>query len=202
MLSWIGDLAAWIRTAAAVLRLTGRLVLVDLHPLFNMVDRLDPLYLDFPYLDDGPRRLEDQGGPYADPAARTVHDATVELGHSLGEVVTSAVQAGLSIEQLGEHVAVESDVGRGLLPRGPDGLLRWRRFDELLPVNLQPPGAQAGLTHDSSQSGRRVTGRDDTGPQRRLSGRDAASWVPPAPEHQELHVSSTTHRAVRAVRAC
>ena len=47
---------------------------------------------------------------------------------------TAAAGAGLVVEQLGEHVAVESDFGRGLLPRDADGLLRWRRDGELLPV--------------------------------------------------------------------
>lgn len=63
-----------------------------------------------------------------------MHNETVEFGHSLGDVVTSAATAGLVVEQLGEHAAVESDVGRGLLPREADGLLRWRRDGELLPV--------------------------------------------------------------------
>jgi hypothetical protein len=58
----------------------------------------------------------------------------VEFGHSLGEVVTSAAGAGLVVQQLGENLAVESDVGRSLLPRDGDGLLRWRQDGELLPV--------------------------------------------------------------------
>jgi SAM-dependent methyltransferase len=134
VISWIGDMTGWMRTAAAVLCPGGRLILIDLHPLFNMVVAVDPLRLDFPYVNDGPRRLEDQGGSYAAPTARTVHNTTVEYGHSLGEVVTAAARADLVIEQLGEHVAVESDVCRGFLPRDTDGLLRWRYDGELLPV--------------------------------------------------------------------
>lgn len=134
VIGWVGDVTGWMRTAAAVLRPGGRLVLIDLHPLFNMVESVDPLRFDFPYINDGPRRFEDQGGSYADPAAATVHNATVEFGHSLGEVVTAAARAGLVVEQLGEHFAVESDIGRGLLPRDTDGLLRWRYDGELLPV--------------------------------------------------------------------
>jgi SAM-dependent methyltransferase len=134
VLSWIEDLDGWMSTAVSVLRPAGRLVLVDLHPLFNMVERIEPLHLDFPYVNDGPRRLTDQAGSYADPDARTVHNVTVEFGHSLAEIVTAAARAGLRVEQLGEHVAVESDVGRGLLPRDPDGMLRWRHDGELLPV--------------------------------------------------------------------
>ena len=44
VLCWIGDLTGWMRTAAAVLRPAGRLVLIDAHPLFNMADRVEPLH--------------------------------------------------------------------------------------------------------------------------------------------------------------
>lgn len=134
VISWIGDLDAWMRTAQALLRPGGRLVLLDMHPLFAAADAVDPLHLDFPYADVGPQRLEAQSGSYADPSAVTEHDTTVEHGHSLGEVVTAAVRAGLVVQELGEHLAVESDVGRGLLPRDEDGLVRWRQDGVLLPV--------------------------------------------------------------------
>jgi hypothetical protein len=49
-------------------------------------------------------------------------------------LVTAAVNAGLVIEHLGEHVAVESDTGRRLLSRDQDGLMRWRQDRELLPI--------------------------------------------------------------------
>jgi len=133
VLGWIEDIGAWMRTAAAVLRPGGRLALIELHPLFNMAESVDPLRLDFPYAYDGPRHFS-AAGSYAAPGAETEHNDTVEFGHSLGEVVTAAAAAGLRIERLGEHLAVESDVGRGLLSRDADGLLRWRVDGELLPV--------------------------------------------------------------------
>jgi SAM-dependent methyltransferase len=134
VVSWIGDMSAWMRTAAAVLRPGGRLTLIDMHPLFNMAVSAEPLRLDFPYVNDGPRRFEDQGGSYADPSAVTVNNVTIEYGHSLGEIVTAAAQAGLVVEHLAEHVAVESDVGRHLLAPDEDGLLRWRYDGQLLPI--------------------------------------------------------------------
>lgn len=85
------------------------------------------------WCNDGPRRFE-QPGSYALPDAHTIHNVTYEHGHSLGEVVTAAVEAGLVIERLEEHVEVETDVGRGLLRPEEDGLLRWRVDGELLPV--------------------------------------------------------------------
>ncbi len=134
VLGWIGDLTAWMRTAYTLLRPRGRLALVDMHPLFGMAASIDPLVLDFPYVDDGPRTSTDGHGSYAMPAADTTHDTTVEFGHSLGEIVTSAVQAGLVVEQLGEHVEVDFESGRGLLRPDADGRYRWRRDGELLPI--------------------------------------------------------------------
>jgi SAM-dependent methyltransferase len=134
VVSWIGDMSAWMHTAATVLCPGGRLALIDLHPLFNMAVSAQPLRLDFPYVNDGPRRFDDQSGSYADPDAVTVNNVTIEYGHSLGEIVTAAAHAGLIIEHLTEHVAVESDVGRRLLPPDEDGLLRWRYDGQLLPI--------------------------------------------------------------------
>ena len=134
VLSWIGDLDGWMCTAAAVLRPGGRLSLIDCHPLYNMADSVSPMHFDFPYINDGPQHLAGQSGSYAQPDAATVHNTTVEYGHSLGEIVTAAVHAGLIVDRLEEHVAVESDGGRGLLARDTDGLLRWRHDGQLLPI--------------------------------------------------------------------
>src|SRR3712207_3745499 len=49
VISWIDDLRAWMGSVAGTLRPGGRLVLVEIHPVFNMIERLDPLTLDFPY---------------------------------------------------------------------------------------------------------------------------------------------------------
>src|SRR4051794_25241614 len=69
VLTWIGDLGAWMRSVAASLRPGGRLVLVEIHPLLAMVAGTDPLRLDFPYAFDGPRRF-DEDGSYAAPDAQ------------------------------------------------------------------------------------------------------------------------------------
>ena len=133
VLGWIEDVDGWMRTAAAVLRPGGHLALTDMHPLFLMADSVDPLRLDFPYGNDGPRTFTESGS-YAAPEAETLHNTTVQFAHSLGEIVNAAIAAGLRLEHLGEHVEAETDVGRGLLPRGTDGLVRWRVDGELLPI--------------------------------------------------------------------
>src|SRR5919107_3419688 len=55
VLVWIDDVRAWMRSAAAALRGGGKLLLVEIHPLAQMVARTTPLTFDFPYSDDGPR---------------------------------------------------------------------------------------------------------------------------------------------------
>jgi len=133
VLGWIGDLDAWMHSVAVALRPGGRLVLVEHHPVFLMVASVDPLVVDFPYAYDGPREF-DEPGSYADPEAAVAATKTVEYAHSLGEVVTAAVGAGLRVEALHEHLDAARD-GRGdILAREEDGRCRLRIGGEVLPI--------------------------------------------------------------------
>ena len=132
VLCWIGDLDAWMRGAAMALRPGGSLVLVDLHPVLQMVASLDPLVVDWPYGGGEPHR-ETATGTYADADLTTPPQETIQYPHSLGEIVTAAATAGLTVRHLGEHVAVEIDP-RGMLPRGEDGRYRFPFGDSDLPV--------------------------------------------------------------------
>lgn len=134
VLCWIDNLDEWMRQARAVLKPSGRLVVIDLHPLFLMADSVDPLVFDFPYAAAGPQRFENQAGSYALPEAITEHNSTTEFAHSLGEIVTAAIASGLTISHLGEHLAVETDGHRGLATREDDDLMRWRHTDQPLPI--------------------------------------------------------------------
>jgi SAM-dependent methyltransferase len=120
ILCWIDDVDAWMRSVAGTLRPGGRLLLVDGHPLANAIERLDPLELDFPYAYDGPRTFTSDGS-YAGGGEPTTN---VQYGHSLGEIVTAAVDAGLRIVRLVEHLDSPLLVPGGAAVRDPDG--RWR----------------------------------------------------------------------------
>lgn len=133
VLTWIGDLDAWMAGVAAALRPGGRLALVDLHPLFNAVGSLDPLVLDFPYADAGPVRF-DEPGSYANAGAEVEATTTVEHAHSLGEIVTAAIGAGLRVEALREHLESTFDPRGTLLAREDDGLYRLRLGGMPVPV--------------------------------------------------------------------
>ena len=132
VLVWIDDVRAWMRSAAAALRGGGKLLLVDGHPLYSMLESADPLRFDFPYVNDGPRAF-DEPGSYAGAELDVAATASVNYGHSLGEIVNDALAAGLKIEHLEEHVDADFDPRGDVLPREDDGRYRLRIDGELLP---------------------------------------------------------------------
>jgi SAM-dependent methyltransferase len=133
VICWIEDLAAWMRSAHTALRPGGRLVLVEIHPLYNMIAGREPFALDFPYAFDGPRRFEEPGS-YADRDAEVAVATEIVYGHSLGEIVTAAVGAGLRIDALHEHLEADMDPRGDVLTRDDDGRYRLELTGERLPV--------------------------------------------------------------------
>jgi len=133
VLCWIDDIAAWMRSVASVLRPGGRLVLIDTHPLTNMVADEPPFSLDFPYAFDGPHEF-DEPGSYANPDAEVAATKSVEFAHSLGEIVTAAVAAGLCVDVLTEHLEATQAPREHVLVREADGLLRLRVDSKPLPI--------------------------------------------------------------------
>jgi SAM-dependent methyltransferase len=133
VLVWIADVRAWMRSAAAALRGGGKLLLVECHPLYSMIESADPLRLDFPYVGDGGPRAFDEPGSYAGADLSVAATATVNYAHSIGEVVNAALAAGLKIEHLEEHVDADFDPRGSILAREDDGRYRLRLDGELLP---------------------------------------------------------------------
>ncbi|MER5415390.1 MULTISPECIES: class I SAM-dependent methyltransferase [Streptomyces] len=132
ILCWIGDLDAWMGGAASALRPGGSLVLVDLHPAFQAVATLDPLVVDWPYGGGEPHH-ETLTATYAEPGLSLPPQESVQYPYSIGEIVTAAAGAGLTIKHLGEHVAAEFDP-RGILSAGEDGRYRLPFGDSHLPI--------------------------------------------------------------------
>ena len=122
---WISDLAQWMRSIATTLRSGGRLVLVDLHPAYAMIGSRDPLVVDFPYSFDGAHAFREPGS-YANQAAPVQATTSVSFAHDLGEIVNTALDAGLCIERLFEHLSCAFDPRGSLAEREPDGRYRLR----------------------------------------------------------------------------
>jgi SAM-dependent methyltransferase len=130
VLCWIADVERWMRSVRSTLRPGGRLVLVELHPVFQMVESADPLRLDMPYAFDGPHSFDEEES-YAGVSAG---GQNVNYAHSLGEIVSAAVNAGFRIDALQEHLDVAFDPRGNVLSREEDGRHRLRVTGQPLPV--------------------------------------------------------------------
>jgi SAM-dependent methyltransferase len=131
---WAHDLSRWMAAAARLLRPGGRLVLIDLHPLYAMFGTLQPPVVDFPY-GGGAVLAFDEGGSYDDPKAPVASTEAAVAAWDVGEHVAAAIGAGLTIEHLEEHLASDHDP-RGLLAADADGLYRLRLGPSQPPVPL------------------------------------------------------------------
>jgi SAM-dependent methyltransferase len=133
VLCWIADLDAWMRSVRSTLRPDARLVLVDLHPFFEMVETTDPLSLDLPYAFDGPHEFEEEES-YAGVSTGPGGGRNICYQHSLGEIVTAAVRAGFRIDALHEHLDAAFDPRGSVLTREDDDRFRLRVTGQPMPV--------------------------------------------------------------------
>jgi SAM-dependent methyltransferase len=133
VLCWIADVDAWMRSVHATLRPGGRLILIDTHPLQDMVDTPAPLTFDMPYANDGGHRF-DGDGSYALPDAKLPAGGSVYYAHSVGEITTAAADAGLHIDALTEHLSCSFEHRTGIPRREDDGWWRLRANGMPLPL--------------------------------------------------------------------
>jgi SAM-dependent methyltransferase len=100
-LTWLPDIDRWARTAAALVEPGGVLYVVEIHPfLWPFGDSPEP-ELAYPYF--GVVESDDAFGSYTDRALPTEHNHVLERNWAMGDVITAAVRAGMTIELVGEH---------------------------------------------------------------------------------------------------
>ena len=105
VLFWLPDVVRWAQVVAQCLRPGGVSYIVELHPVCGIFEQRDSA-ADFvvrrPYFTPKePLRIEEEGS-YADNDARLEYRVTYSWPHSLGEVVTALIDAGLRIDFLHE----------------------------------------------------------------------------------------------------
>ncbi len=126
VLGWLPDIAGWARVAARYVKPGGFLYVTEIHPVAQVFESegVTPgeLKLAYPYWSHRAPISFEVKGSYADPTAPT--DGLVEHGwdHSLGEIVSSVIEAGLRLEFLHEFDFVEWPVE--FLVKGEDGRFR------------------------------------------------------------------------------
>jgi SAM-dependent methyltransferase len=133
-LCWLPSVSRWARVVADVLHPGGRLFIREGHPvLWSLAgEREDDLIvIEYPYFERDEPTIFDQGGTYVATEAEFEHTITHEWNHGLGEIVTSLLDAGMTITGLTEHDSVPWEALPGHMDRieGDEWRLRdrpWR----------------------------------------------------------------------------
>ena len=109
-INWLPDLRRWAEIVAQFLNPCGGLYLAEGHPCAHvfddetrMPDGMPGYYI--PYFVGQPLRFDD-ARDYADDSVRLENATTYEWLHPLGEIVTSLLDAGLTLKWLHEHDSV------------------------------------------------------------------------------------------------
>ena len=105
-LCWLPDIAGWARVCAGFLRRGGMLYVRDVHPMAQALDDESvpgELRLLYPYFETTQPQHWVGGEDYADDSASLQHHDSFEWNHSLGEIATAVIDAGLQLEFLHEQ---------------------------------------------------------------------------------------------------
>jgi SAM-dependent methyltransferase len=125
---WLPDISQWAQIVAAMLKPGGSVYLAEGHPTANVFDDetgspdgmpglFAPYFSREPVLDVDP-------GDYINPEARLTNATSYNWIHTLGDIVTSLITAGMTLDWLHEHAAVTWRMFR-ILVKDADGLYRW-----------------------------------------------------------------------------
>jgi SAM-dependent methyltransferase len=127
-LSWLPDITRWARIVAALLKRGGMLYLAEGHPVAQVFDDdagstggmpglFAPYFSRDPVIETNPR-------DYINREARLCNTAVYNWIHPLGDVLTSLIASGMTLEWLHEHDAVTWQMFR-VLVKDASGLYRW-----------------------------------------------------------------------------
>ena len=125
---WLPDIRRWAQVAAHFVKPGGAVYLAEAHPAALVFDDLTPgsdgrpgLYVPY-FLHEA--LIEDDARDYSDPNARLTNTRRHSFMHTIGDVVSGLIDAGLRLDFLHEHDAVCWPMFK-CLTHCPDGLYRW-----------------------------------------------------------------------------
>jgi 2-polyprenyl-3-methyl-5-hydroxy-6-metoxy-1,4-benzoquinol methylase len=99
-IGWLPDLTRWAAVIRHYLKPGGRFIMVDFHPfLWTFDDAMKKISYDYFKTDP---IIETVKGTYAQRDA-TIETTTVSWNHSLSEILSSLIQAGLELRSFQEH---------------------------------------------------------------------------------------------------
>ena len=103
-LNWLPDLPRWAATVAELLEPEGFLYVSEFHPFTWVFADHEPVIThDYFHRPEGVSFEDDEQGSYADFDVETTNNSTIEWAHTLADVVSAVLGAGLRLELLHEH---------------------------------------------------------------------------------------------------
>ncbi len=95
-IGWLPDLDKWADVISKSLKPGGRFLLVEFHPVLWMFDE-EVKAIKYSYFNKQ-TIVEEENGTYADKSAVIKNNISITWNHSLDEVISALINAGLSIE--------------------------------------------------------------------------------------------------------
>ncbi|MFK7930938.1 MAG: class I SAM-dependent methyltransferase [Myxococcota bacterium] len=146
VLTWIPDVTAWARALVERVAPGGTFYLLEVHPIVWTYDPQDEAPADsngrsYDYFRTDAGFTVEAGGSYAVDDIDTEHTREHFWTYELGEVITALLQAGLTLEYVHEHDALN----RQALPSlelGEDGLWRQPSGVKNLPLSFSIRGTR------------------------------------------------------------
>ena len=133
-LSWLPDIRRWGGVVADLLRPGGRLFIREDHPVLLSAKVRDGLLtLERPYFEQSEPNVAKSGTTYVGTDATVAHTVTQWWNHGIGEIITSLLEAGLSIVEFTEHDSVPWSALPGAMEYIGDGEYRLIDSPQRLP---------------------------------------------------------------------
>ncbi|WP_155971896.1 class I SAM-dependent methyltransferase [Paenibacillus sp. Soil522] len=131
VLCWLPDLTRWAELISTSLKSGGTFYMAELHPLVFIYEAEDDrLKISYPYFDNDARRYE-SASTYTGDEDKLEHPVTYQWQHTLGEIVSALVGAGLTLEFLHEFPFTVYDMFPGLMIQDERGKWRMKENDHL-----------------------------------------------------------------------
>ena len=140
VLCWLPDVVQWARVIASLLKPGGTFFIRDDHPMFMAIgeDVSDGLKIEQPYFQlDTPTTWDDDSSYVDTPGApRIAHTTNHQWNHSLGQIITALIDAGLVVDGVEEFTYSAWCPWPGLMEQHADGMWRLREQPERLALQF------------------------------------------------------------------
>lgn len=141
VLNWLPDLVAWAALVSRYLKPGGLFYLLDIHPVSQVFDyeitlaAQEDLKVRYGYFRD-PEGMTFPGGELSYAGDAPIASASHEWQHSIGEVLTALLQAGLRLTSFVEYPVTLYKQFSGMV-QGEDSLWRLPFDRDLLPLTFE-----------------------------------------------------------------